>query len=214
MSSLTHLAGLVLVLAPALARADGPTGPTGQRFFASIAAGPQTFVGDCYECGYGDRVETHLRGALGLRVAGGRSAALYLVLPVDVSWVMNGGPVQGNETMFNYLTTAVTPGVEARIAITTRTAVAFEAGYGTWNTDVSCFEDCDGFLVNGPHSVIRLGIGLRHALSQRTDLVVDVDAQLVQQASFSRPYVGAFVGVSYDLTSPPGPVHVSGPPGS
>lgn len=192
----------ILIALPVAAHADGAPGPTERRLLVSIEAGPQAFVGDCYACGIGDRFEAHVRAALGLRLAGDRHDALYLIVPLDVSEVMNGGPIQGNETRFDYRTISVTPGLEARVAITRTTALAFEAGYGTWDTDIPCSEDCDGYLVNGPHGVIRLGAGVRHTLSQHLDLTADADWQIVRLASSSRSYGGVFVGASYAFGGP------------
>lgn len=182
---------------PLAAHAGGAPGPAERRLVISLEAGPQAFVGECYACGIGDGVETHVRAAVGLRIAGGASAALYLVVPLDVSEVMNGGPVQGNETMFDYRTVSVAPGLEGRIAITRSTAIALAAGYGTWDTDIPCTEDCDGFLVDGPHPVYRLAVGLRHALSAHVDLVADADWQIVEHFNSTRTYGGVFVGMSY-----------------
>ena len=187
---------------PVAAHADGAPGPTDHRLLVSIAAGPQAFVGECYECNIGDELEMHVRAALGLRIAGGHSAALYLIVPVDISEVTNAGPIQGNETMFDYRTTAVTPGLEARLPITRTTAIALAAGYGTWSTDIPCSEDCDGYLVNGPHGVIRLGAGVRHTLSRHVELTADADWQIVRISSYSRTYGGVFVGASYALGAP------------
>ena len=200
----------ILPCLPVVARAgDGAAPATAPLVELAVEAGPQVYTQDCYGCNRGDRVEAHVRLAGMLRVARLGQAAIYLVLPVDVSEAFHAGPIQGNATMFDYRSLAITPGVEARIPVGDRTAVAFALGYGRWGTDVPCTEDCDGPLVNRPHSDLRLGIGLQRALSATVDLRVDADLQSLEQAG---PYAGVFVGLALHPDARPSAVTPSTTP--
>ena len=197
-------AAAILPCLPAVARAGD-----GLAVELAVEAGPQVDTSDCYACNRGDRVEAHLRLAGALRIARLGSAAMYLVLPVDVSRVFEAGPIQGNATMFDYRSLAVTPGVEARFAVGERTAVALSLGYGRWGTDVPCSEDCDGPLVNRPHTDLRLGIGLQRTLSATVDLRVDADLQSLEQGG---PFAGVFVGFALHPDTRPATVTPSTTP--
>jgi hypothetical protein len=202
------LLALLLVAAAATSPLAGPvdgapvepiTNPADQPLVVSMEGGAQTYVTSCVNCGYGSNVEPHVKVTASVRLAKLGAARIFAVVPVDISEAFDAGPVLG-ETMFDYRTTSITPGLEAQIPLGPRTAISASLGYGKWNTNIACNTDCDGYLVNGPHDAIRVGAGLRHQLTRSFDLTVDAELQRVfKTGTGSVDYPGVFVGFGWNV---------------